>query len=125
MTTPDTPAVTERLRERLIQRAESNITQFPDTHTAKSIVNDCWPIIETELQKRDRLLDQINDSYVRTETTLNEATEEKARLVGEFRRLAAKARSISEAAPQNGPDSWRQTAYIWEQAAQMLEESKP
>lgn len=40
----------------------------------------------------------------------------------EFRRLAAKAEAIADSAPKDGPDTWRQTAHIWNQAAQMLEE---
>jgi hypothetical protein len=73
------------------------------TITPKRAVETVWPFIEAELQKH---------------------AEEKARLVGEFRRLAAKAKEIADSAPKDSPDIWRQTSHIWNRAAQMLEESK-
>jgi hypothetical protein len=60
------------LRERLIEAGTDDRVSFSRL-VVESIVDDIWPIIEAALQKRDRLRDQINDAYVRTETALNEA----------------------------------------------------
>jgi hypothetical protein len=59
------------------------------------LIDRAWPIIEAALQKRDRLRDQINDAYVRTETALNEANKLLEQTIEVLEGLAGMAEGLS------------------------------